>query len=51
MQGDPNHHTIVMGSKDEEGDHYSNRDWEEISKRNLEKLNSSNIRMQSEEDV
>ncbi len=38
-------------NKREEFDHFSHSDWEEISKRNLEKLNSSNIRIQSEEDV
>ena len=50
-KGDPNHHTFVMGSKEEEAINYNDKDWEEISKRNLEKLNSSHIRMQSEEDV
>ena len=42
---------VGQENKHEELDHFSHGDWEEISKRNLEKLNSSNIRIQSEEDV
>ena len=38
-------------ANNDEIEHYSDHDWEEISRRNLEKLNSSNFRMQSEEDV
>lgn len=42
---------IVNTNQDGENLEFSNKDWEEISKINLEKLNSSHIRMQSEEDV
>jgi len=46
-----NHLNRVLGLNNEDIEHYTNHDWEEISKRNLEKLNSSNIRMHSEEDM
>lgn len=39
----------LIGEKEPE--HYNNNDWEEISKRNLEHLNQSNIRIHTEEDV